>query len=79
MGPCPSWPERLRLPTFLGKSTGLQVVSPEGLAVTITYLDVTAKVPFVYFIYRARNNFLRSGKSESGPALEDTSPSVPAT
>jgi sensory rhodopsin len=58
---------------------GLQVVSPEGLAVIITYLDVTAKVPFVYFIYRARNNFLRSGKSESGPAPEDTSPSVPAT
>lgn len=39
---------------------GLQLVSSEGIAVMITYMDVTAKVPFVYFIYRARNNFVRA-------------------
>lgn len=39
---------------------GLQWVGFEGIAVIITYLDVTAKVPFVYFIYRARQNLKRS-------------------
>ncbi len=38
---------------------GLQWVDAAGIAVIISYLDVTAKVPFVYFIYRARKNFVK--------------------
>lgn len=38
---------------------GLHWVDATGIAVIITYLDVTAKVPFVYFIYRARKNFVK--------------------
>jgi len=45
---------------------GLQWVSADGIAVIITYLDVTAKVPFVYFIYRARKNFIRSKEDVDG-------------
>ncbi|MEF8817072.1 MAG: bacteriorhodopsin [Salinibacter sp.] len=63
---------------------GLQWVDAAGIAVIITYLDVTAKVPFVYFIYRARKNFVQvqeavpdddlseTGASESGPAVAVT-------
>jgi sensory rhodopsin len=47
---------------------GLQLVAPEGIAAIITYLDVTAKVPFVYFIYRARKNFVRAQSAVSDAA-----------
>lgn len=47
---------------------GLKLVAPEGIAVIITYLDVTAKVPFVYFIYRARTNFVRARNAVSDAA-----------
>jgi sensory rhodopsin len=36
---------------------GLQVVSATAIAMIITYLDVVAKVPYVYFVYRARGGF----------------------
>lgn len=54
---------------------GLQLVSWQGIAVMITYLDVTAKVPFVYFIYRARRNFARVKRSspEAETSREDAS------
>lgn len=42
---------------------GLQWVSAEGIAVIVTYLDVTAKVPFVYFIYRSQKNSIRAENS----------------
>lgn len=44
---------------------GLQWIEASGIAVIVTYLDVTAKVPFVYFIYRARQEFVRSGGTET--------------
>lgn len=47
---------------------GLKLVTPEGIAVIIAYLDVTAKVPFVYFIYRARRNFVRARSAVSDAA-----------
>ena len=36
---------------------GLQMVSAVGLAIIITFMDVVAKVPFVYFVYQARDAF----------------------
>ncbi|MFB6271531.1 MAG: bacteriorhodopsin [Salinibacter sp.] len=47
---------------------GLQLVTQDGIAVIITYMDVTAKVPFVYFIYRVRKNFRRAESSAVGDA-----------
>ncbi len=55
---------------------GLQWVSAEGIAVIITYLDVTAKVPFVYFIYRARKNFVRVGGHKEETASRSETPSA---
>jgi sensory rhodopsin len=52
---------------------GLQLVGADGVAVIITYLDVTAKVPFVYFIYRARKNFQRAQGSEGRSPSESPS------
>lgn len=48
---------------------GLQWVDATGIAVIIGYLDVTTKVPFVYFIYRARKNFaqVQETLSETNP------------
>jgi len=53
---------------------GLQWVEWQGIAVIIAYLDVTAKVPFVYFIYRARKNFVRATEevSERKSTQEET-------
>lgn len=48
---------------------GLQMVSPAGLAIIITFMDVVAKVPFVYFVYQARHAF----------ASEDTGAAVVAS
>jgi sensory rhodopsin len=36
---------------------GLQMVSATGLAIIITFMDVVAKVPFVYFVFKARHAF----------------------
>lgn len=55
---------------------GLQWVEAEGIAVIVTYLDVTAKVPFVYFIYRARKNFVRSGAHKREEATRSSTPST---
>lgn len=55
---------------------GLQLVEAEGIAVIITYLDVTAKVPFVYFIYRARKNFVRVEGMADGSTSSEEPPSV---
>lgn len=54
---------------------GLKLVGWQGIAVIITYLDVTAKVPFVYFIYRARRNYIRVKNSspETEISPEDAS------
>lgn len=54
---------------------GLQWVEWQGIAVIIAYLDVTAKVPFVYFIYRARKNFVRVTEEASET---ETAPEEPA-
>lgn len=59
---------------------GLQLVESTGIAVIITYLDVTAKVPFVYFIYRARKNFVNVKKAvSSAEALEEGVSAAPTT
>jgi sensory rhodopsin len=59
---------------------GLQVVSSQGIAVIITYLDVTAKAPFVYFIYRARKNFVRvKSSSAEAEASQEGASVAPAT
>lgn len=47
---------------------GLQWVDAAGITVIIAYLDVTAKVPFVYFIYQARKNFVRAQSAVSDAA-----------
>jgi len=59
---------------------GLQWVDAAGIAVIITYLDVTAKVPFVYFIYRARKNFVKVKDEvpEAASAPEDAMAAAPA-
>lgn len=36
---------------------GLQMVPAVGLSIMITFMDVVAKVPFVYFVYQAREVF----------------------
>lgn len=36
---------------------GLGVVSATAIAMIVTYLDVVAKVPYVYFVYSARDGF----------------------
>jgi sensory rhodopsin len=58
---------------------GLQVVSSTGVAVVITYMDVTAKVPFVYFIYRARGNFVRAEESAEESTSNSNAPAPTAT
>jgi len=54
---------------------GLKLVDWQGIAVIIAYLDVTSKVPFVYFIYRARQDFVRAKSSspEMGAPKEEDS------
>jgi sensory rhodopsin len=36
---------------------GLGYVSAAGISLVIVYLDVVAKVPFIYFIWNRRNSF----------------------
>jgi sensory rhodopsin len=58
---------------------GLQMVSATGLAIIITFMDVVAKVPFVYFVYQARHAFaakdtgsaaISSAKGRPAPRLQ---------
>ncbi len=58
---------------------GLQWVDATGIAVIISYLDVTAKVPFVYFIYRARQNFVQvQDKVPEAASPQDSTAAVPS-
>jgi sensory rhodopsin len=42
-------------------------------------MDVTAKVPFVYFIYRARGNFVRAEESAEESTSNSNAPAPTAT
>jgi sensory rhodopsin len=52
---------------------GLQMVSAVGLSIMITFMDVVAKVPFVYFVYQAREVF-----AEEPSTADDAYPAAPA-
>jgi sensory rhodopsin len=41
---------------------GLQAISATAVGITITFMDVVAKTPYVYFVYRARNVFEAKGQ-----------------
>ena len=55
---------------WLASPVGLDLVGAVGIAMIVTYLDVIAKVPFVYFVYAHRRALLdgtgAAGPSESG-------------
>jgi sensory rhodopsin len=58
---------------------GLQLVSTTAVAIMIAYADVVAKVPYVYFLYRARGVFAKETASptrtpEAGQAAPTGSP-----
>ncbi len=50
---------------------GLQLVSTTAVAIMIAYADVVAKVPYVYFFYRARGLFVEESASPSQTAAAD--------
>ncbi len=47
---------------------GLQTISPVAVGITITFMDVVAKTPYVYFVYRARNVFERTNQERPSRA-----------
>jgi sensory rhodopsin len=49
---------------------GLNLVAPAGVEIIIPYLDVVAKVPYVYFIYVHRRAFT------GGESVDTTAPDV---
>jgi sensory rhodopsin len=55
---------------------GLDLVSATAVAMIITYLDVVAKVPYVYFVYRAREGFEAVTPASEGPSSPDRGVSV---
>lgn len=58
--------------------TGLQMISATATAIIFTFVDVTAKVPFVFFVYRVRHVF--NGVSPSTSEVEAPgSPAVAAS
>lgn len=50
----PLW---LAYPVVWMFGTGLQLISATATAIIYTFIDVTAKVPFVFFVYRVRHVF----------------------
>lgn len=50
----PLW---LAYPVVWVFGTGLQMISATATAIIFTFVDVTAKVPFVFFVYRVRHVF----------------------
>jgi len=46
---------------------GLQLISATGVTIMIMYMDVIAKVPYVYFVYRSREVFAGAEASSTPP------------
>lgn len=49
---------------------GLGIVSATAIAMIITYLDVVAKVPYVYFVFRARDCFPGGPDRTASPSAD---------
>ena len=52
---------------------GLQLISATGVSIMIMYMDVLAKVPFVYFVYRSREVFT-DADARSAPSTVSVAP-----
>lgn len=57
---------------------GLQTISATAVGITITFMDVVAKTPYVYFVYRARNVFVGPSQKQPQRAYAQASPQAPA-
>ena len=56
---------------------GLQLVSATGVTIMIMYMDVIAKVPYVYFVYRSREVFVGE-EASSAPAASSVATAATA-
>jgi sensory rhodopsin len=63
---------------WLVGTPGLGYVSAAGLSLTIAYLDVVAKVPYVYFVWNRRHSFDRDTGAADQSAPQE-SPRTPAS
>lgn len=61
---------------WLASPAGLGYVSVLGTAMVITYLDVIAKTPYVYFIWREREAFAEEQSGSSGTTEPVQAPTV---
>ncbi len=57
---------------WLVGAPGLGYVSAAGISLTIAYLDVVAKVPYVYFIWNRRHSFDQDAGAVDRPAQQES-------
>lgn len=63
---------------WLASPAGIGVVGTTALAIVIPYLDVAAKVPYVYFVYAHRRAFVERAPARRTGQSGEADPGTPA-